>query len=66
MENNKLYKLGLVCGRFSHVQNGHLSLIDVSMCLAEKTLVLVSSAQEYGTLRNPFKAETRIRLFYLY
>jgi nicotinamide-nucleotide adenylyltransferase len=32
------------------------------MYLAEHTLVLVGSAQEYGTLRNPFDIDTRIRV----
>jgi len=62
MKKNKVFKLGLICGRFCHVQLGHNSLFDASMSLAEKTLILVSSAQESKTLRNPFKAETRIEL----
>ena len=30
------------------------------MALCKRTLILVGSSQEYGTLRNPFRIETRI------
>lgn len=58
----KEHKLGLVCGRFGHIHDGHKLIIDKSIELCEKTLVLVGSAQEQGTLRNPFSADFRIRL----
>ena len=58
----KKYKLGLICGRFCHIHNGHKMLIDKSIEDCEKTLVLVGSAQEEGTLRNPFSADYRIEL----
>lgn len=60
METQKFYGLGLVCGRFSHEHLGHISLFDTAKVLCKSTLILVGSAQEYGTLRNPFKLETRI------
>lgn len=60
MNNDKSYDLGVICGRFGHAQLGHVSLFDTSLTLCKQTLVLVGSAQEYGTLRNPFKVETRI------
>lgn len=60
MNNDKSYDLGLICGRFGHAQLGHVSLFDTSLKLCRQTLVLVGSAQEYGTLRNPFRVETRI------
>lgn len=60
MNNYKPYDLGVVCGRFNHTQLGHVSLFDASMRLCKRTLILVGSAQEYGTLRNPFRLETRI------
>ena len=55
----KSYKLGLVLGRFNHIHCGHVEIINQSMKLCEKTLVLIGSAQESGTIRNPFKLETR-------
>ena len=60
MSNYKFYDLGLVCGRFAHEHIGHVSLFDNSMALCKRTLILVGSAQESGTLRNPFRLETRI------
>jgi len=60
MSNHKFYELGVVCGRFGHEQIGHVSLFDTCMALCKRTLILVGSAQESGTLRNPFRVETRI------
>lgn len=60
MSNYKFYDLGVVCGRFGHEQIGHVSLFDTCMSLCKRTLILVGSAQESGTLRNPFRVETRI------
>ena len=51
--------LGVVVGRFNHEQLGHVSLFDTSRIFCQRTLVLVGSANEYGTLRNPFRVETR-------
>lgn len=55
----KKFELGLVLGRFNHLHNGHMQIIDISRSLCKKTLILVGSSQESGTLRNPFKLETR-------
>ena len=62
MDNNKMYKLGLICGRFSHIHNGHLNLIEHSLTLCNKTLIMVGSAQDADTLRNPFSIDLRIEL----
>ena len=62
MSNFKFYDLGVVCGRFGHEQIGHVSLFDTCMALCKRTLILVGSAQEHGTLRNPFRVETRIEV----
>ena len=58
----KLYKNGLVIGRFDPVHIGHNKLINESLKRCERTLVLVGSAQESGTLRNPLPLSMRIRL----
>ena len=58
----KKYKLGLICGRFGPIHNGHKMVIDKSLEICNKTLVFVGSAQESGTLRNPFSADFRIDL----
>ena len=54
--------LGVVCGRFGHEHLGHVSLFDVCQSLCKRTLILVGSAQERQTLRNPFSVETRIEV----
>ena len=55
----KKFKLGLVLGRFQHLHNGHREIIEISRKLCQKTLILIGSCQESGTLRNPFTFETR-------
>lgn len=55
----KKFELGLVLGRFHPMHNGHKQIVDMARLLCKKTLILISSAQESGTLRNPFKIETR-------
>ena len=61
MEDKK-YNFSLVLGRLNHIHIGHEKLINESIKVAKETLVLLGSAQESGTLRNPFKLETRKRL----
>ena len=58
----RLYKNGLVIGRFDPVHIGHNKLINESLKRCERTLVLVGSAQESGTLRNPLPLNMRIKL----
>ena len=55
------FDMGVTIGRFGHVQLGHNSLFDMSMSLCRRTYIIVGSAQERGTLRNPFTVETRIK-----
>lgn len=62
MEQEKKYKLSLVLGRLNHIHNGHRMLIEKSREVSKETLILLGSAQEKGTLRNPFSFETRKRL----
>lgn len=58
----KKHKLGLICGRFSPIHRGHQSIINTSIEKCDKTLIFIGSAQESGTLRNPFSADFRIDL----
>ena len=62
MDENKFYDLGVICGRFGHEHLGHVSLFDACQKFCKRTLILVGSAQESGTLRNPFTVETRIEV----
>lgn len=58
----KKYKLGMICGRFGHIHNGHKLIIDTGTELCEKVLLLIGSSQESHTLRNPFIADFREEL----
>lgn len=58
----KKYKLSLVLGRFNHIHKGHELLINKSIEVSKKTLILLGSAGEEKTLRNPFSLDTRKRL----
>ena len=51
--NGKPYDCGVVCGRFQTFHIGHESLIDTALRLCDRVLILIGSAQEYGTERNP-------------
>lgn len=50
----KLYKLGLVIGRFQPLHNGHVEMIRRALELCEKVVIYVGSAQAAGTKDNPF------------
>ena len=56
----KPYDIGLVVGRFQHFHIGHKSLVENAYKLCDRVLILVGSAQESGTLRNPYLPSTRI------
>ena len=54
--------LGAICGRFGPITIGHASLFDRSLTRCRRTCIIVGSAQERCTLRNPLSIETRIKL----
>lgn len=58
----KPYESGMICGRFQHVHVGHKSMVDTARMLCDRVVILVGSSQEYGTERNPFDIETRIKM----
>ena len=60
MNSLKPYDVALIVGRFQPFHNGHKSLVDTALKLCDRVLILVGSAQEYGTLRNPYSASTSI------
>lgn len=62
MNYNTPFEFGFVCGRYGHAHLGHKLLMDKGLQLCEKLYIAVGSAQEKGTLRNPFPVETRIRV----
>ena len=58
----KEFEFGLVLGRFQGLHNGHRGIINVSRKLCKKTLILIGSSQESGTLRNPFGLKIRKKM----
>ncbi len=56
------FDLAMVCGRFGHMHLGHESLFNLGLELCQREYIIVGSAQERGTLRNPFSVETRIQV----
>ena len=57
-----VYDSGLIVGRFQTFHKGHQSLVDAGLSLCDRILILIGSAQESGTERNPFKIATRINV----
>lgn len=58
----KAYDCGFLCGRFQTFHIGHESLVETGLKLCDRMLILVGSAQESGTERNPFNIMTRINV----
>ena len=56
----KPYDTGLLVGRFQTFHIGHQSLVEAGKKLCDRMIILVGSAQESGTERNPFNISTRI------
>jgi len=58
----KPFDVGLMMGRFHIFHEGHKSIADLALSMCDRLLILVGSAQESGTLRNPFSIATRIEM----
>lgn len=58
----KPYDVGLICGRFQTFHIGHESLVEAGLKLCDRLLILIGSAQECGTERNPFNIITRTKM----
>jgi cytidyltransferase-like protein len=58
----KPYDSGLVVGRFQTYHKGHEKLIDTGLLLCDRLVILIGSAQENGTERNPYNIATRIKM----
>ncbi|GIO15218.1 hypothetical protein J19TS2_47730 [Cohnella xylanilytica] len=61
-QGERPFRFGFVLGRFQQLHLGHEKMIDLGLRLCDNLLVLVGSAQERGTKRNPFPAELRIEM----
>ena len=53
------YRTGLIVGRFQMIHTGHTDMIRQALRLCGEVCVLVGSAQEQGTEKNPFSYEQR-------
>lgn len=60
--NIKSYDTGLIVGRFQTFHKGHEKLVDTGLMLCDRLLILVGSAQECGTERNPLNINTRTKM----
>lgn len=58
---SKPYDVGLICGRFQTFHKGHEKLVGTGLMLCDRLLILIGSAQEYGTERNPYNINTRTK-----
>lgn len=56
------YKCGLYIGRFQPIHIGHESVIRKMLDECEQIIIVIGSAQESGTERNPFTFEQRADL----
>ena len=56
------YDVGFSIGRFQTPHIGHEKLFETGLKLCDRLLILVGSAQECGTERNPFNVATRIKM----
>lgn len=53
------YKLGLFIGRFQPFHKGHEMIVKKALEQCDKLIILIGSAQESQTERNPFSIRTR-------
>ena len=53
-----------MAGRFQGLHYGHLHLIQTALAIADRVIVLLGSAQEQGTVRNPFSVTTRDKMIH--
>lgn len=56
------YDAGLYVGRFQHIHKGHEATIEQALMVCDRLLILVGSAQEQGTIRNPWDVSLRINM----
>lgn len=54
-----IFDLGVVIGRFQTFHKGHKQIIETACSMCNRVGVLVGSAQEFGTFKNPFTFEKR-------
>lgn len=56
------HDVGLICGRFQTFHKGHERLVDSGLVLCDRVIIMIGSAQECGTERNPFNVTIREKM----
>lgn len=56
---NKPFKHGVYLGRFQPIHLGHKYIIDKALELCDRVTIVIGSAQEHNTERNPFDCSLR-------
>lgn len=62
MYYKKPYETGFIIGRFQTFTKGHEKLVETGLQLCDKVLLVIGSAQEYRTARNPFSISIRTEM----
>lgn len=60
MKDYREFKQAVVVGRFGVMHLMHEKLVNIALANADQVLIMVGSAQEKGTIRNPFSVDKRI------
>lgn len=60
--HKKQYNTVIYIGRFQPFHNAHLAMLNKAAELAEQVIVIVGSANQPRTVKNPFSAEERIQI----
>lgn len=60
----KKYNIGFYIGRFQPFHKGHASIIKAMKEQCDYIIIGIGSAQEEGTIRNPFGATLRTQMIY--
>lgn len=60
----KVFKTGIIVGRFQHIHTGHEKIISIGQSLCDKLLIFIGSYGAEVSKRNPFSYEYRKELIY--
>ena len=60
----KVFKTGIIVGRFQHIHTGHQKIITIGKELCDKLLIFIGSYGAEVSSRNPYDYEYRKKLIY--
>lgn len=58
----KIFKTGIIVGRFQHIHNGHEKIINIGRSLCDTLLIFIGSYGVEKSLKNPYDYEYRKEL----